>query len=351
MDENLIKRRWMVREEELDEDQYKVRTLRPDNYVIDGCAGSGKTILALHKAKEIQDNNEGTYLLVMFTKTLEAFIKDGISSLELSPDCVCTVDQLDNKGYGQADYIIVDEVQDLTLKQLEKLISMANKYILFFGDNAQKLYKKGTLLEDVKNFAAIPSSNFKTLKYNHRLPIQIAQFAQYVSSIPTDIVSRCVKQDGTKPVILEFSTELNEMSYIANMIRNEGWLDVGILVNTNERVQQLVNYFSSIGLTVEYKYDKKVNGRDRTYQNLDFFTPKPKPKIMTYHSSKGLQFDHVILPMCDVNGGQKYRMQEALYVALTRASVDLTVTYTASSLSPYIKRIPSNKNLYTYHKM
>lgn len=346
-DENLIKRRWMVREEELDEDQFKIRSLKPDNYLIDGCAGSGKTVLALHKAKVIQDIGEDTYLLVMFTKALETFIKDGISSLELSPDCICTVDQLDNRGYDEADYVIVDEVQDLTKEQLEKLIAIARKYVIFFGDDAQKLYRKGTDLKDVKVVSNIQDSNCKTLKFNHRLPLQIANFAKYVSTKNTDIVERCIKQDGVPPVILGFKSNEQELNYIIKMIRDEGWLDVGILVNTNERVKQLNDYFSSSGLEVEYKYDTKENGKNRTFQTLDFYTSKPK--ITTYHSSKGLQFEHVILPMCDVNGGEKYRMQDALYVALTRASIDLTITYNNNRLSPFFRNVP--KNLYLHRSI
>ena len=203
-DEDVIAKKWMVSEEELDDEQYQVKMLKMDNYMIEGCAGSGKTILALHKAREIQELELGTYLVVIYTKTLRAFIKDGITSLGLNPDRVCNFHQLKNYGFESADYIIVDEIQDFNTEQIQNLIKMANKNFIFFGDDSQQLHaiRNGNItLEDIKKIGSIEYEKHITLNKNYRLPKPIAEFAQQISNKEKLLVERCVKQVGDLSLI------------------------------------------------------------------------------------------------------------------------------------------------------
>ena len=63
----MAKRSFYVKDSELDDYQVKVINKKTDNsYIVKGCAGSGKSILALWKAKQIQDEHKGTYLYIVF---------------------------------------------------------------------------------------------------------------------------------------------------------------------------------------------------------------------------------------------------------------------------------------------
>ena len=56
------KRSFYVRDSELDDYQVRIINKRTDNsFIVKGCAGSGKSILALWKAKQIQNENKGSY--------------------------------------------------------------------------------------------------------------------------------------------------------------------------------------------------------------------------------------------------------------------------------------------------
>jgi superfamily I DNA/RNA helicase len=66
------------------------------------------------------------------------------------------------------------------------------------------------------------------------------------------------------------------------------------------------------------------------------------PKVMTYHSAKGLQFDTVFMPHC---GEDWIEYKNAFYVALTRTSRQLIITH-SDKLSRYIQQISSNLGLY-----
>lgn len=54
------RRSFYVNDSELDDYQVKIINKRTDNsFIVKGCAGSGKSILALWKAKQIQNENKG----------------------------------------------------------------------------------------------------------------------------------------------------------------------------------------------------------------------------------------------------------------------------------------------------
>ena len=61
------KRSFYVKDSELDDYQVKIINKRTDNsFIVKGCAGSGKSILALWKAKKIQNEGKGSWLFVVF---------------------------------------------------------------------------------------------------------------------------------------------------------------------------------------------------------------------------------------------------------------------------------------------
>ena len=86
-----------------------------------------------------------------------------------------------------------------------------------------------------------------------------------------------------------------------------------------------------------FKYNKGYNDFDYV-DNLDFNTLLPK--ILTYHSAKGLQFDMVILPL--YNGASDDESRKALYVAMTRTMHSLYVLYSTQTLLPPLDKVPSH---------
>ena len=62
-----MKKDWMIKESELDDDQIKVLTATLDkSCVISGCAGSGKSVLALIKAQRIQKERGDNYEIIVY---------------------------------------------------------------------------------------------------------------------------------------------------------------------------------------------------------------------------------------------------------------------------------------------
>ena len=336
------KRDFYVKEEELDDYQVKIINKRTDSsFIVKGCAGSGKSILALWKAKQIQENGN-TFLFVIFTKALKQYMKDGISQIGLTASNVENYNQCfywskDGSTWqqgdwkkGKYDYLIVDEAQDFSKEDILLFKSKATKALLLYGDSAQQLYKFFTnktaiSMDDMAYITKFPTEQ---LVFNHRLPKKIARLAEYVNNENDDLENRCRKEGNELPKILKYNSLNAELDAIAEIIKNRNFEDVGILLRNNNDVEKVADYLRRKGLNVE----AKVN------DNVELNFNSSNPKIMTYHSSKGLQFEVVFLPECTVSSQDD---RNPLYVAITRTYQSLYITH-SGNLSSFFDAVPTN---------
>lgn len=326
----MAKRSFYVKDSELDDYQVKVINKKTDNsYIVKGCAGSGKSILALWKAKQIQDEHRGSYMYIVFTKALMQYMADGIKEVGISQR---NVDYhwhwVNRAGCPSADYIIVDEAQDFSKEDIELFKSRARKALLLYGDSAQQLYtfiqdKKTVSMEDIQYFTKFP---VEQLVFNHRLPKKIARVAQYINSENDELEERCTIEGTEKPKILEYPTVEKQYDSIIELIQNKHMEDVGILFRQNDEVEEAYKYFQEHGLNVEAKFGQ--------HMDLDFTSDNPK--LMTYHSSKGLQFENVFLPDCTVEDDDN---RNPLYVAVTRTYQSLYILH-SGNLSSLFDDVP-----------
>lgn len=330
----MTKRSFYVKDSELDDYQVKVINRRSENsFIVKGCAGSGKSILALWKAKQIQSLHKGSLMYIVFTKALKQYMADGIREVGVEEGSVDYFWHWSNiAGKPEADYIIVDEAQDFSKEEIELFRSKAKKALFLYGDSAQQLYrfikdKIPASMEDILSYTRFP---MEQLVFNHRLPKKIARIAQYLNSDKDELEERCVEEGVDRPKILRYNSLSEQYDEIIALIRNRGMDDVGILFRHNEEVEQACDYFNRNGLNVEAKYNREIN--------LDFTTDNPK--LMTYHSAKGLQFENVFIPNCSEDDVEEVN---PLYVAMTRSYGGLYIMHTGD-LPRVFDKVP--KDLY-----
>lgn len=338
--------KWFINESELDDYQYAIKELDSSrSYVIQGCAGSGKTILALWRAKELQESGKGSFLVIVFTKALRQFIDDGVRAIGIDTKKVLYQwDWEHRKSKPSADYFIVDESQDFTLTEVNYLKTKANVSIMLFGDSAQQLYPEKRVTIDgnprkerttsMPGIAATLNVPIRDLTFNYRLPKRIARYAEYLNSASDKLESRCKKEGAYYPIIKRCNSFEEELNWIIQKIKENNLKDVGILLPHNSNAKTVYDYFDKQGLNPEVKFD--FDGQ--SVMTLDFNTDNPK--ILTYHSAKGLQFQSVFLPSCEATDSF---YQNPLYVALTRTYERLFISY-SNELSPFLSQIPRTKD-------
>lgn len=131
----MSKESWYINESELDDYQVPIIQKKMSaSFIVKGCAGLGKTVLALWKAKEISDSNLGTYHVIVYTKALRQFINDGVREIGLNGNHVMHYDGWKGRGKPVADFVIVDEVQDFTKEELTELQKSSRKAFILFGE-------------------------------------------------------------------------------------------------------------------------------------------------------------------------------------------------------------------------
>lgn len=349
--------KWLIDPAELDEFQRDIRDLGVnESYVVKGCAGSGKTILALYRANDIRietiaedENAVASFTMVVFTKALMGFIRSGIIELKIPIRQVINYDKWDG---SEVDYIIVDEAQDFTKEEIDILAAAKVKSIMLYGDTQQQIYNKALKkaevlsIEEIGKHLGIPE---KELVKNYRLPKTVASFASHLSR-DKDLENKCVKVMGDKPKLKKFDSWEKELDFIIEEIKTRNYTDVGILVpfnlikkakrnNLHRNVEAIKSYFDSVG----FRHEFKMRDIDSDTFELDF--DSDNPKVLTFHSSKGLQFETVFIPFFDYPCHDDWfvkNYQNPLYVALTRTYRNLYITHT-ERLSPFIDGLSVTK--------
>ena len=111
---------------------------------------------------------------------------------------------------------------------------------------------------------------------------------------------------------------------------------------TSADSSEMFEYLRERHLLCECKYSaEQMNGNQAapstSTDSLNFRSESPK--LMTYHSAKGLQFETVILPM--FSEAKSKAARKALYVAMTRSYRNLYVMYTGSLGAP-LSAVPTH---------
>jgi superfamily I DNA/RNA helicase len=296
--------------------------------VVSGSAGSGKSLIALHKAKQIASLGE-SYTIIVYTKSLRKYFEDGLKKLGLRN--VFHYHQWKHNQH-RVKYLIVDECQDFTNEEIEEM-KLYGEYCLFFGDTAQSImgFADRGETQTIEHTAADMGIAPDPLYFNYRLTKEVAALGEKIGNVE-DLVLKC-KRQGEKPNLIPAGNFDGQLDKIADIIKNRSLTNVGILLPFNIvrtgsewSVEHVKDYLMQKGITCEFKY----NANQDSEMDLDFHSSNPK--IMTWWCAKGLQFKDVFIPGCDKDTDKR----SALYVAMTRCSERLYLGYsgTLSSLFP-----------------
>lgn len=328
-----------VEKESMDDEQLDLIGDTIDkSMIVAGCAGSGKSVIAMYKAQQILES-KGDVILIAYTKSLNRYMRQGKEN-SLDERFFYHWQWID-QGMPKADYIIVDEIQDFDREEIMQFINAARKCFFFFGDTAQSIYRafgKETLtIDQISSMTGIKVSR---LYNNYRLPKPIAKITQeYLGLTEEDNVrkyseSLYLSKENALPVFVECHSRQEQIDCIISIIRKNKYRNVGILVPENDLVLEIMNAFTSEKFACEFKFNAGYND----YRNKDTLNFKTEyPKLMTYHSAKGLQFETVILPF--YHGANNLDEKKSLYVAMTRTYRHLYVLYNGDMLKP-LKGVP-----------
>lgn len=208
------------------------------------------------------------------------------------------------------DYLLLDEAQDSTSEQFEFMLDMIKPDSFFLvGDLRQSIY--GFKQADPEFLAHLMyKKDVKTysLNENYRNAPEILKFAKHIISKQMDDDSVAMRKD-TPGIVRQGSYTLDDLATMLKRAPKKG--DWFFLCRTNAQIEFVSNFLEKRGIPCStFKKAKLTNAQ------LQKKMAEDKVKVLTMHTSKGLERNNVI-----VYGAQWYSPEEIRlnYVAATRA--------------------------------
>jgi superfamily I DNA/RNA helicase len=349
--------KWMVPADQLDDDQNNFLNAEfnsKSNQWINGFPGSGKSILLMHTlAKILEQEPSASICIIYFTHSLKQMYIVGRIELGINYGRVLFKTYLQyQKKPEYFDYILCDEVQDLTPSVLRLMKDNCRKLYLS-GDPNQSIFKDNPQTEEPvvnpKEIGGITNATEYQLTTIHRLTKSVIEIISHLMPSMEILSSkRSAKKNDVTPRLAKFDDKESEVNYIIEKAFEtiEVEKSIVILLPTHNYIENFSSLYAESRNFEVFSGSKNSNRHDyelfnRHYHNLklhyvgnsygDLHKASNEGKIilMTYHSAKGLDFDSVYLPFLDENA---YISSKILFmVGLSRSKETLTLSYSGSA--------------------
>lgn len=243
---------------------------------------------------------------------------------------------------GQYGAIMIDEGHDFEpewLKLISGMVDPESDSLLLLYDDAQSIYHTQNSLKFSLSSVGIKAQGRTTiLKLNYRNTDEVFNFAyrfarQYLQPQDSDedhvplIEPQSAGRHSFEPKLCTFSSFEEEIAKITNWLqhwhenRGTGWADIAVLYRHASQGRELYQAFSTAGIPCHWLNDSASKKR--------FNPAEDSVKLMTIHSSKGLEFPLVVIVgLGFVSTAEEDVIAEArlLYVGMTRSTDRLLLT-------------------------
>jgi superfamily I DNA/RNA helicase len=376
---------WFIPFNFLDNDQRDfVDDITNKKLFINGFAGTGKSVVLVHKLIKIFDENpDAKCCVISFTHSLLEMFKLGIEeSGRLSNrisnqmnSCCATNGQIDlvtkyqfrkniqNANPIRYDFIMIDEVQDLCKSDLVNVLNSGTQEIYLGGDDNQSIYsedpqdKEPTLTAQLRN--ELIQTFDRSLVTLYRITPSILTVAKRIMPELQE------KLNGTQfghnrdadVILASAEDERDEVQYVFEnaLIYAEDIELTAILLPKHSWIKDFcthVLHINNVEITPEiakYMSSRNYTELNRVFSNNDirleyvgndhglFSNAKEKHNIvlMTYHSAKGMDFDNVFIPFLSSSRHERFSffLPKPLMVSITRSNLNLTLSYSGDSMA------------------
>ncbi len=358
---------WMINAHKLDISQQHFifeAVNNGGNKWLRGLPGTGKSVLLIHLIlAKIVENPNVFIAVVVFTNALRDMFVAAMQEAGVPYNNVylTTYHKFIREDF-KYEYIFCDEVQDLPQSILENMRKRA-KQLIVAGDENQSIYiedpQTREKVVDIRNLNQILNSNPYTLDTIYRLTKNIIKSVDVLKPDMQIKSTKVARKQDSQIRLVEAYKEAKEVEYVFNkgIEAIENWKrgSVAILLPSHKDIIDFVKEILSIHNRsienirknrwgkIDYNHLNfflKQNGINLEYLGNgygDLYNANKKGRIilMTYHSSKGLDFDNVFLPFQsrdfknlyfpnDYDGSAKKTL---LMVGMTRAKKELYLTY------------------------
>ena len=361
------------------------RSLGDGHRVIHGVAGSGKTLILGYRCLYLANLVAKPILVICFNVTLAARLReltalhnigervhvrhfhdwcseqlrtyhvdrpkpgnDYVKALVQTVIDATDADRIPRAQYGA---VMIDEGHDFEPDWLRLVVSMIDPdsdSLLLLYDDAQAIYSKRALNFSLSSVGVQARGRTTVLRINYRNTNEILAFAYRFARewlAPGDVVDDQVPmlepesagRRGPEPVVRLRESFDDEAQFVVQCVMKQHvnglpWSDMCITYRTNWMGEILARELTKAGVPVHWLKS--------THDKSQLSIGHSSIKLMTMHSSKGLEFPFVIVSGVGAMPDKRNDIAaeaKLLYVAMTRATELLLVT--AHQKSDFIERL------------
>lgn len=360
------------------------RSMGEGHRVIHGVAGSGKTLILGYRAEHLAKFCTRPILVLCYNKTLATKLgsvmqakglQDRVHVATFHAWCVrqlkaynivmpppakwgeedaffksCVervIRALDSKHIPSAQYdaVLIDEGHDFKPEWFKLVVQMIHpdtKSLLVLYDDAQSIYNGPKKLRFSFSSVGIQAQGRTTiLKLNYRNTAEILAVARAFAADllkPSDteedlaptVQPMSAGRRGPKPVLIKLPSLKEEAVHLADRLKEANrtgmaWHDMAVLYRHYAVGRDVADTLKRVGVPYQWQQDKKQK----------FNLMHDSVKLITLHSSKGLEFPLVCIPAIGSPIGEEQGLGDEarlLYVAMTRATQELVMTHHEESM-------------------
>jgi DNA helicase IV len=357
--------------QELSEEQDEVYDLPLDgNWLVTGPPGTGKTVMALYRAKLLNDQGRQV-LLQMYNVILRQYIQQAAGELGLTQNKIRNwhswfkgywiqnfgspppylgrdvfdfdwdqiFETLGREGIPREspDSMIIDEGQDLS-KNFYLFADKLTDHLTVFADEDQGIHPKiGSTVEEIRAYAKIGGSY--RLATNYRNTKQIAQFASHFYTGPREGLPELPRREGPEPAVRQVADWKESVDRIAARLANFSDESIGVFLHKKSWVEKFAEELQDRdGIDpdqVQVYWSKKEDPFQIDYDALGALVTFAK-------NAKGQEFDTVFV--CEIQRWKFLTSEPSVYalwfVLSSRARTNLEFHYSGQGRPEILDDFP-----------
>lgn len=352
------------------------RSMGDGHRVIHGAAGTGKTMILGYRAAQIASSTTKPVLVLCYNKTLASRLRQVMDARGLSERVTVrnfhawcremlvayqvplppqgggffdglverTIAGVDRGQIPRGQYaaVMIDEGHDFQpawFKLVVQMVDPDTNALLVLYDDAQAIYRgKGSLDFSFSSVGIKAQGRTTILRLNYRNTLEVLSVARaFALELLTErdggedgvpnIAPESAGRRGAYPELIRCETDWQEWDCIVSRIADEqgkgrALSDMAVICRSTDQARRAEAALKKAGIASA----AAVSGAGKN----ELYDAEDSVKIVSMHSSKGLEFGLVLIPGLGEmpKAGEPEAMEaRLLYVAMTRAIDRLVMTY------------------------
>lgn len=338
-----------------------------DSTMVIGPPGTGKTVMAIYRARALHKEGHDTSLL-MYGKLLSTYTSAAVKQLDLGGTVStyhswfpriwkayyneeppkldtftfdwdkCLAKLMKNPIPKKNLHILIDEGQDMPT-DFYMVVKQVAASLTVFADENQRITDQQSTIEDIKASTGI--SDVRELTRNYRNTLPIAKFAaQFYTGLRTGIPNLPPNSArGEKPNLYCLDNMFDELASVVTYERNYPDHSIGVIVPKKVLVKKVYNRLKGKTKNPVQVYMNQKPGEE-SLPKINFGSPGVK--VVTHASAKGLEFQAVFLPQINTYWGDPAsdEVKMKMYVLSSRAKRVLNLSYTGEGTPGHVDALP-----------